>query len=54
MASGRLDVEEAFLDAETLGALEIADFVTVSDLGEVNMDLEEAEGGDDTELRPAS
>ena len=55
VASGRLEVEDAFLDADTFGVLDDAVFVvTVSDLGEVNIDLDEAEGGDDAELRLAS
>ena len=55
MASGRLEVEDAFLDADTFGVLDDAVFVVaVSDLGEVNIDLDEAEGGDDAELRLAS
>jgi len=40
VASGRLEVEEAFLDADTFGVLDEAVLVvTVSDLGEVNIDL---------------
>ena len=55
VASGRLEVEDAFLDADTFGVLDDAVFVVaVSDLGEVNIDLDEAEGGDDAELRLAS
>lgn len=50
VASGRLGVLEAFLEADTLVAVlqEDVTFVT-SDLGEVNIDLDEAEGGEDAE-----
>ena len=57
VASGRLEVDEAFLEADTFGAFEEFDVlveVTVSDLGEVNIDLEEAEGGDEAEPKLAS
>ena len=57
VASGRLDVEEAFRDAETFGAFEellVEDVVIVSDFGDVNIDLDEAEGGVEVELSEAS
>ena len=57
VASGRLEVDEAFLEADTFGAFEefeVLVVVTVSDLGEVNIDLDEAEGGDEAEPKLAS
>jgi hypothetical protein len=50
VASGRLGVLEAFLEADTLVAVlqEEVTFVP-SDLGEVNIDLDETEGGEDIE-----
>ena len=57
VASGRLEVDEAFLEADTFGAFEECEVlvvVTVSDLGEVNIDLDEAEGGDEAEPKLAS
>ena len=55
VASGRLEVEDAFLDAETFGVLDEAVFVVcVSDFGDVNIDLDDAEGGDEAELKLAS
>ena len=53
VASGRLGVDEALREAETFGAFDEF-FVTVSDLGLVNIDLDEAEGGVEAELSEAS
>ena len=46
-------MDEALREAETFGVFEEL-FVTVSDLGLVNIDLEEAEGGVEAELNEAS
>ena len=53
VASGKLGVDEALREADTLGALDEL-FVVVSDFGEVNMEREEAEGGVEAELSEAS
>ena len=52
VASGKEEVEEAFLEQADTLLLELdpEPTVLVSDFGLVNMDLEEAEGGDLSEL----